>query len=345
MTQSVNPLLHSDFWQHGAFIRLSADAVWVAQGPWQKVSEDFADVGSQSFFASFPEWQKATSSQIFSLPEFVGALKTWIEKNKSETESSFSARDFVSESETLFSDDFRQIQGRIHRGEVEKALPITRRKILRAPSAFEKAKTLLSVLTSSSDFYAFGLWSETEGVIGASPEILFSQNGKNLISMALAGTSPNPTPADRIPLDKDPKELKEHALVVIDLAARLTSLGSVRQMPTEILELPRMKHLKTSFQVSGCHKSASEIMRWLHPTPAMAVAPRLYGHRWLQELSLQKERDLFGAPLCFRISAQENICVVAIRSLFWTQSLTQVWAGCGVVKASRLEQEWQLGIC
>lgn len=120
---------------------------------------------------------------------------------------------------------------------------------------------------------------------------------------------------------------------------RLRPFGWMRIDPTVVLELPTMLHLKTPISITGCQKSAGELTRFLHPTAALGVAPRGYGHRWLRELPGQIDRGQFGGPVLFRFGNWART-LVAIRSLFWNEKGSSVWAGCGLVAASQVDREW-----
>jgi menaquinone-specific isochorismate synthase len=104
--------------------------------------------------------------------------------------------------------------------------------------------------------------------------------------------------------------------------------------------------LKTDLKVRTHRLTAAEWMKWLHPTPALGVAPRNYGYQWMKALPEQSERQLFGAPICFTFKKQgseqvQSVSLVMIRSVFWSRNFVQVFAGCGIVRESILEKEWQ----
>lgn len=322
------------FWKAGAFLRLNENKFWVAVGEWSQVSEAESNVGTMEFFASNPKWWKAQSSGVVSAQE----LKRFLEASLGPRQLSRS--DFSQPDKVGFENSFRTIQGKIQRGEIEKAVPVLKIQSPKIPAVADLAHSMMSAINLPSALQVFGFWNQGEGLLGATPEVLFELSGSKLSSMALAGSCPKSEVGQRQPLLKDPKELREHNLVVEDLATRLKPLGWLRQGPTEILELPTLLHIKTLFEVSGCSKTPAELIRHLHPTAALGVAPRQYGFQWLKDLPEQMSRGNFGAPITFRPEKDVAHSLVAIRSLFWGPQGSAVWAGCGLVAASRFEREF-----
>ena len=84
-------------------------------------------------------------------------------------------------------------------------------------------------------------------MLGASPEILFkysdSKNGK-LETIACAGTTDK---KDTQQFFRDAKESEEHQLVVDGIKQSLMSFGNVKIGERQILELPKLSHLVTSY--------------------------------------------------------------------------------------------------
>lgn len=322
------------FWAHGAFLRLSADQFMLFEGPFEKATAETADVGGFDFFGEREEWWKARRKIQLNLEDFRRSLETQLGPK------TLKRSDFNPPRREDFEASFRLIQGKIQREEIEKAVPMIKTEALISPQPADLAHALFTLWSVPLNLHVYGFWMDGKGVMGATPEILFEQNASTLQSMALAGSCPRAGISDRIPLMKDPKELKEHQLVIDDLAVRLKPLGWVRKDATRVIELPTILHLMTPFEVTGVTKNPKELMRHLHPTAAMGVAPRAYGYQWLKELSDQKDRGQFGAPLFFRKGPDSGVALVAIRSLFWSPGFSRIFAGCGVVSASQQEREF-----
>lgn len=199
---------------------------------------------------------------------------------------------------------------------------------------------LLHLLQAPSSLYVHGFWNTDGGLLGATPETLFVIRGKQLTTMALAGTCPK-SDSERPSLLEDPKEREEHDLVTQDIVQVLSAYGRVHSEGPFLLELPTLWHLKTNIELT-LQKPVDprELIRRLHPTPALGVFPRAAGYQWLREEPGQEGRARYGAPFAF-IFPDEVVCLVAIRNLQWNKEESLIGAGGGVVAASELEREWR----
>ncbi|UOF00775.1 chorismate-binding protein [Bdellovibrio reynosensis] len=240
-----------------------------------------------------------------------------------------------------FSKALLQIQKRIHDGEIQKAVPVvfarSSQKVLRE----EKAQMILSLLKAPANLYVYGFWQSENGLLGATPEVLFDYSNQVLKTMALAGTCPKNEAAHRESLLADKKEMQEHGLVLEDILEVLKDLGEAKTRGPYIAELPTLYHLKTDIEIH-CNQDPDfiSLVNNLHPTPALGVAPRGFGYKWMKELPGQESRKAFGAPFAL-LTRKEALCLVAIRNLQWNNTECMIGSGCGVLAASELEREWQ----
>lgn len=239
-----------------------------------------------------------------------------------------------------FEKTFARVQNLISQGQIEKAVPVVFAESHWDVTPLRKAKLMLEALRAPKELWAYGFWNDGEGFLGATPEILFRAEKRELETMALAGTLAK---ADGRGADllKSTKDMKEHLLVVEDLKRELTAFGHVVAGETGLLELPALYHLKTDFQVH-LHDNAdgAALIKALHPTAALGVFPRRFGWRWMRELAGQDDRARFGAPLTFTLENGGVVSLVAIRNVQWKGPCFQVGSGCGVVHASELKSEW-----
>lgn len=331
-----------EFLKSGAFVRLNSGKLRVWSGPSR--SQIFDDnkvfsVAYRSFFESDLNAVEFTQTVLETeTSEFRAQLQSYLEQNP--ITQNYSSDDFVSPELSDFQQSFQIIQGKIQRGEIEKAVPITFAKSKQIPSIEKRAQMIFHALEAHSELYVYGFWNEKIGIIGASPEILFQLDDQNLKTVALAGTLPDSEKAHRKPLLQDQKELKEHQFVIQDIKNIFEKKGFLKILDTKVLQLPGLAHLKTEINIEGSQFQISELVKSLHPTAALGVFPRNYGVQWLKDLPSQAGRELFGAPLVFSISHQQVLALVAIRCLQWNENGSQVGAGCGIVKSSQLDQEW-----
>jgi menaquinone-specific isochorismate synthase len=228
----------------------------------------------------------------------------------------------------------------IARGPLTKAVPVVLERG-RAAADGSPAPALLAALLGAPDAgLLYGLWSERDGMIGASPEILFRRLRPDRVeTAAVAGTYP----ADRgARLPADPKEAAEHQSVVDDIAAALASFGRVEIGRRELLCLPSLAHLKTDLVLHPARPAGfAQLVQALHPTAALGVAPRDADPGLLRRLDAGVGRGRLGAPFGVEWPDGRAACLVAIRNVQWRGRELVVGAGGGVIAQSRLDAEWE----
>jgi menaquinone-specific isochorismate synthase len=241
----------------------------------------------------------------------------------------------------VFSQLFDSARAAMLRGDFKKIVP----------AIFESGRLtggglrayLLSQLSSMPpDVWAYGYSYQSHGVIGATPEVLFRSDGRGYATMALAGTRPRDRAAELL---RDPKELREHRLVVDDIIRRLAPFGNVEVDALGVLELPNIAHLATRiwFEESDGEKmSFSDMVRRLHPTAALGVSPRTEaGERWLRETDRNVRRRTFGAPFGLEREDHSALALVAIRNVHWIADRVRIGSGAGLLPESVLEREFE----
>jgi len=243
--------------------------------------------------------------------------------------------------QSQFEDVFYALMGCIEAGILKKGVPYS---FLRSNEKMSRMK-LKRILQSAIDFAGrfggmiYGFWDDKGGMIGVTPETLFKVEGNHLQTMALAGTKSREFPREA--LLSDPKELHEHQCVVDGIKESLLPLGSVDVGELSILELPTFYHLKTPIQVALNHIPALEsLVKYLHPTPALGAIPKGPGKIWLEKMAELEPRGRYGAPFAYQ-EGNSVLAVVAIRNMQWGKAGIRLGAGCGVLKGSQCDREWQ----
>lgn len=348
MLHNVNKIWLESFFESGAFLRRPNGQTYLWQNPKllnknkQVNSVSYDDIGDakirlQSFFSSHED---VYDSSAFLSNLFAVDLQKLLSTHFSSLTSTFGAQDFQSAKKESFEESYRLIQGKIQRQEIEKAVPCVFRRSERRPELADRISWFRNLLSAPESLYAYGFWNQEFGIMGASPELLFERDGNLIHSMALAGTMFRSVESDPQKFLKNPKEVHEHRLVVEDLEKQLKQLGWVKKSEMEVLQLPTLFHLRTLFEAEVGSKNDSELIRLLHPTPALGIHPRAFGFHWLEQLPEQKDRELFGAPLLFQFEKKQSTCLVAIRNIQWGPYGSKIGAGCGIVQQSQLENEW-----
>jgi len=190
--------------------------------------------------------------------------------------------------------------------------------------------------------WAYGFSYQNHGLVGATPELLFQGEAHGYRTMALAGTRAINC-ADE--LLHDPKELREHRMVVDDIVRRLSPFGNIEIGPLGTLRLPKIAHLMTPifFAENGRERmSFAEMVRRLHPTAALGVSPRNEaGERWLREADRGVKRRTFGAPFGIEREDHSALALVGIRNVQWDGDRVRVGAGAGLLAESRVDREFE----
>ena len=237
-----------------------------------------------------------------------------------------------------FAEVFQEIMNSINGGILEKTVPVVTEiaKTLGSP----REAILEAMIRQAHPLYSYGWLGSGSGFAGATPELLFALRGKHLETMALAGTARS---EDRDVFAVDEKEIREHEYVAQALVDKMLDLGSVHRCSRKILDLGSIVHFLTTFQMDLESTHAPEsLIRRFHPTPALGPLPRTDQTmalllEWRQRLGCPAE---FGAP--FGLWDQgEFHAVVAIRGVWWKKQELKLPAGCGIIEASRLVNEWR----
>jgi menaquinone-specific isochorismate synthase len=237
-----------------------------------------------------------------------------------------------------FSVVFQEVMSSIQSGIFEKTVPVVTETGVAGPNP---APAIVGAMARRPPpLQSYGWVRNGSGFAGASPELLFSLDGASLETMALAGTARS---EDRDVFAVDQKEIREHEYVAQTLVSKLMDLGQLQRESRQILELGPIVHFLTRIRVIlESPMSAEDLVRRLHPTPAVGPLPRTEGTiarlmDWRKRLDCPSR---FGAP--FGLWDQGRFeAIVAIRGVWWEDSRLSIPAGCGIIEASRLVNEWR----
>ena len=189
---------------------------------------------------------------------------------------------------TEFESPFRDLQDRISRGELSKAVPLVFETSRFHPERQHRAQWIGRVLDfcGSAPVRVYGSWNPGEGWIGATPEILFELKERGRLStVALAGTRRDRDRETLGPLLDDPKELQEHEFVIQGVSESLQGLGLTLRYPTQELALPGLSHLQTRLELRTDQElDFTDLIARLHPTPALGAYPKEAGSFSLHDL-------------------------------------------------------------
>jgi isochorismate synthase len=180
--------------------------------------------------------------------------------------------------------------------------------------------------------------------LGASPERLVRVQGDRVTTAALAGTAPRGASraADHAigeALCDSSKNASEHDIVVRYLQEVLADCCDEVEVASEpvLLRTRTVQHLCT--ELAGRRRKTDpvtllELVRRLHPTPAVGGAPGEAALRWLEEHE-SIERGWFAGPVGFVQSDGDGEFAVALRSALARGRIATAWAGAGIVARSQ----------
>jgi menaquinone-specific isochorismate synthase len=174
------------------------------------------------------------------------------------------------------------------------------------------------------------------GFVGASPELLVRKRGTDVVSRPLAGTG-----EDAQHLLASAKDAHEHRIVVDAVAASLRDLcANVQIHGPAPLELADVTHLATT--LTGHARAGTTIanlLRSLHPTPAVAGTPRTVALETIHRLE-PVERDRYAGPCGWIDERGDGEFVVALRCAHLDGTTARCYAGAGIVAGSQPDAEW-----
>ncbi len=237
-----------------------------------------------------------------------------------------------------FSVAFQEVMSSIYSGAFEKTVPVVTET---GTARQSPGPALMAAMTrQTAPLHSYGWLQPDSGFAGATPELLFSVHGTRLETMALAGTARS---EDREVFAVDEKEIREHEYVARSLVSKLLDLGRIERCSREILDLGSIVHFLTTITLDlPSPQTPEDLLRRLHPTPALGPLPRTATTLamlldWRNRLGCPRQ---FGAPFGLWDGGQFD-AVVAIRGIWWEGKSLLLPAGCGVIEASRLVNEWR----
>lgn len=229
-----------------------------------------------------------------------------------------------------------------------KKIVLARKSCFKAGSTLDPMALFSKLCRSNPKSFAFFLQPEQGfAFMGISPERLFHRQQRMIRSEAIAGTRPrgkNPREDERLASEllHDPKEVNEHRWVKKDITRKLKllCLGNNEISPEEILKLTHVQHICSRFQ--GHLKPGitdAEIIRKLHPTPAVAGYPKALALKRIGELE-PFDRGWYAGPIGW-LEKESAEFAVALRSAVMRGSSLMIYAGAGIVPGSDVNKEWK----
>ena len=234
-------------------------------------------------------------------------------------------------------------------GQLEKAV-LSRETKLKVDGQFSPWPILDAWQRATPQTYQFLFQGDFQGneevFFGCSPERLIKRSGNILSTEALAGTiirgnnQIQDAQLERF-LMNDRKNIHENRLVLDDICSKLRPLCQSLRVDEShsIVKLRAIQHLR--YQISCVIKDTvydEDLLKVLHPTPAVGGTPREDALSFIQEHE-PYARGLY-AGVCGVLGLQNSDFSVAIRSARFTNEALMLYSGAGIVKDSVAIDEW-----
>jgi menaquinone-specific isochorismate synthase len=209
-----------------------------------------------------------------------------------------------------------------------------------APAPIDVRALLRRLASRYPDCFTFAC----DGMIGATPELLIRQNGRQVSALVLAGTTPRGgDPAEDEALGTallaSAKNTEEHAYAVSSMREALEPLCDEldsQSRPT-LIKLPNLQHLGTwvrgTLATDGSPRSALGLAAAVHPTAAVCGTPTGTAFELIRELE-HMDRERYAGPVGWVDADGNGEWGIALRCAQLSGRTARLFAGCGIVAGS-----------
>jgi len=185
-------------------------------------------------------------------------------------------------------------------------------------------------------------------IVGAAPETVATLRDGVFHATAVAGSiRRGSTPREQAELAAQllasEKDRSEQRIALDDMVARLETVAhQIRTDPQpHVLTLARIQHLETEIRASvPAGVGVLDLLRLLHPTPAVCGLPRDGAMRFLAEEE-PFERGWYAGPVGWFDAEGNGVFAPALRTGVSTGSGWRLFAGAGIVEGSVPALEWE----
>lgn len=200
-------------------------------------------------------------------------------------------------------------------------------------------KKLLRAAVELGTGTPYGFWNGQYGVIGSTPEFLYSVDDKILRTFALAGTAKK---GDEVELLNSKKDRHEHDLVIKDIVEKISGfVSSIHVHETDIHPFKNIVHLRTDIE-GKINEDAdfTKLTSVMSPTAALGGYPKEASLKFLKGSNYAQKypKRYFGSAFGL-VTKHTKAFVVSIRNVQWEGSHLFIESGGGVVPESILSKE------
>ena len=219
-------------------------------------------------------------------------------------------------------------------------LVLSRQEVIKKSKQFSTAKAFIDATEKYPHSYIYLFSTPITGIwLGSTPELLLDIDNNRGRTVAIAGTQK--LIKDELPLKWTDKDIKEQKYIGDYIKKQLNKLYiHCEESQTYSIKAAKLAHIKTdySFQLSP-NSSISDIIKILHPTPAVCGIPKEESQRHI----LQNEQHNRAYYSGFIGLWKTNTCslYVNLRCMKITSSSHILYAGSGIIEESTMQGEWQ----
>ncbi len=245
------------------------------------------------------------------------------------------------ENKGLYTEDFYKFKEALEENQFKK-LVLARSKDLSFQDTLELKEVFAKLCLLYQSAYCYLAYTPISGLwLGASPECLLSSEGNNCSTVALAGTQVLENQAEELTWSEKLKEEQNYVLKFIEEALQSLDI-QIKQSKAYTISAGHLAHIKTdiSFQLNKV-QDIPLVLEKLHPTPALCGLDKEEAKAFiLANESL--ERSYYGGFFGFIKPKGNSKLYVNIRCMqMLSPKSIRLYAGGGLLKASKLEEEWQ----
>jgi menaquinone-specific isochorismate synthase len=186
-----------------------------------------------------------------------------------------------------------------------------------------------------------------DGMVGATPELLVSRDGRQVSALVLGGTLPRGAdPAQDLALGEEllasAKNHEEHAYAVVSIREALEPLCETLHVDARpsLLKFPNLQHLGTRVRGTlaatgnqATPRSALALAAAVHPPAAVCGTPTAVALDLIRELE-HMDRERYAGPVGWVDADGNGEWGIALRSAQLSGRTARLFAGCGIVAGS-----------
>lgn len=321
-----------DFFSQGAFLAFDDRVILAKGGSFERVSEISVHDSPVFYLKDF----YSNSYLSYTPQSFIEVSHKDILQWISEEDISHAKLIEKSNDDDLYEKDFRGLSSQWSVG-LKKVVMVSRETY----SGFRGEETVKMLFKKSFEFGTgtpYGIWHSEYGVIGSTPEILYSIDHEKFETFALAGTAKKGQEEELL---RSSKDRHEHDLVIKDITEKIAEfVTDLYVHETDIHQYKTIVHLKTDIEAKIVNPDLTKLTNLLSPTAALGGYPKDMSLNFLMNTEYGKRypERYFGS--CFGIRSRNfSKFLVSIRNVQWSTDSLFIESGGGVVPESHFEKE------